>query len=952
MKNLVRISILAFLCLLAILLLYILPQSGISSETETSHIQQKKQKEEEKEDWRKANEFEFAMTKDVSLGYVPKERLIVAKDMLEKGVFPRTGFNRGNTIAAFSWQERGPLSDLKGPNGNSRPPLASASGRVDAILVDKADPSGHTIWVGSHSGGVWMTNNIHSANPVWIPVYDMAGNLGIGSICQNPVNTNIMYFGTGDKTNFGDVRGGGIWKSTDHGITWNWLPSTAGFWNITKLECDAAGNLYAATNIGGAGIRRSFDGGLTWTNITPAGLSTRISDMDLSASGTLHVYCGFFESSTAVCGYRFTNSPATVTSVTWSSANTPFPFTSVSTQLAVSGTTLLAMPAVTGTFNIPVFYKSVDGGLNWSATASTPPSPYWSSLDAAINPSDPDQIIQGSLDCYKTTDGGATWVQAADGFSTAPGFWVHHDYHTILWNNNNDVIVGCDGGVFFSNNSGINFFDKNKGLRTFEFYTCTFHPSLTNYFLGGTQDNGTEQLSTAGLGSSVQVKGGDGGFVHIDQDEPQFQYCAFIYSQYRRSTDGGANWVNVNFSGSTGQFINPTDFDDVQNKMYCGGNAGEYIRWENPHTGSTFSTVTVPVFGAAKISSLILSPYSANRIVFGMDNGKIFTADNVQTNSPVVTDITGSGMNSSYITSVTYGMTNNNLIATFSNYGSRHVWVSSVGGGSTGWTNVSGNLPDIPVRWGMFYPGSNTIAIIATDLGVWQTNNLNGAATVWTQEAGLPAVRTNMLQFRASDRTLIAATYGRGIWTTTVPPLAPLPVTLISFSGRMDNNTVPLSWRTASEQNSDYFEVQRSLNGNDFVTIGNVRAAGNSNSVRQYNFTDPHPGEINYYLLKMVDNDDKSEYSRVIIIRINKEQKVTVVNPFNDKIAVSFSRPPAGNVKLQLLSSDGKTLLQKETKAGSQLITDVSGFGLSSGTYFLNVWADEKRYVFKLVKHR
>jgi hypothetical protein len=93
----------------------------------------------------------------------------------------------------------------------------SVSGRADAVWVDVADPTGHTVWVGTHSGGIWKTNDISVATPVWIPVFDMMGNLGIGSISQDPVNTNIMYVGTGDKTNGGNVRGGGIWKTT-HGI--------------------------------------------------------------------------------------------------------------------------------------------------------------------------------------------------------------------------------------------------------------------------------------------------------------------------------------------------------------------------------------------------------------------------------------------------------------------------------------------------------------------------------------------------------------------------------------------------------------------------------------------------------------------------------------------------------------------------------------------------------------
>jgi hypothetical protein len=97
------------------------------------------------------------------------------------------------------------------------------------------------------------------------------------------------------------------------------------------------------------------------------------------------------------------------------------------------------------------------------------------------------------------------------------------------------------------------------------------------------------------------------------------------------------------------------------------------------------------------------------------------------------------------------------------------VWVSTTGGGSGGWTNISGNLPDIPVRWAVFFPEDNTKAILATEMGVYETNNINGAATVWTQDPTFPIVRTDMLKYRRADGTIAAATHGRGLWTSSIP---------------------------------------------------------------------------------------------------------------------------------------------------------------------------------------
>ena len=86
---------------------------------------------------------------------------------------------------------------------------------------------------------------------------------------------DTMYFGTGEKTYNADaVRGGGVWKSVDHGVTWNLLPSTTSFFNVSKIICDTIGDVYVSTIGNSKGIQRSKDGGATWTNITPTGLNT------------------------------------------------------------------------------------------------------------------------------------------------------------------------------------------------------------------------------------------------------------------------------------------------------------------------------------------------------------------------------------------------------------------------------------------------------------------------------------------------------------------------------------------------------------------------------------------------------------------------------------------------------------------------------------------------------
>ena len=143
--------------------------------------------EENEDGIRLAQEQEFEMTKDVSLGYIPLNRLIRADDELMRA--RRNGTYATARVNALTWTERGSNSDAIGPtNGNTRgTQIASdavTSGRMRAIWVDLT--SSTTVWAGGISGGLWKSTNIAStSSAVWSPVNDFFGNLSVSSICQS-----------------------------------------------------------------------------------------------------------------------------------------------------------------------------------------------------------------------------------------------------------------------------------------------------------------------------------------------------------------------------------------------------------------------------------------------------------------------------------------------------------------------------------------------------------------------------------------------------------------------------------------------------------------------------------------------------------------------------------------------------------------------------------------------
>jgi trimeric autotransporter adhesin len=312
--------------------------------------------------------FEVLRTKDPATGTVPSFRLMEAMEIAlrQKG----SQLNTRSTHSPLVWSERGPYTDVVGvSNGNTRANSGITAGRIRAVWVDKNDATGKTVWVGGVDGGLWKTIDITSATPNWQVINDFFSNLAVTSICQDPTNSQIMYFSTGEAFfNADAVQGVGVFKSTDGGATWSLLPNTSSYVYCTKILCDASGNVYLGTR---NGFQRSTDGGSTWVNITPTGLNVRIADFEISSTGRLHLSCGLFSTT----GYAFTDVPSTVTPATWTSATTPFPNGTVRCELACLGNTLYAVSSTPSSpapaYAITQVHKSIDGGANWTTTNLT-----------------------------------------------------------------------------------------------------------------------------------------------------------------------------------------------------------------------------------------------------------------------------------------------------------------------------------------------------------------------------------------------------------------------------------------------------------------------------------------------------------------------------------------------------------------------------------------------------
>jgi hypothetical protein len=784
-KALLSVPIIGICCLLFFVLKRQPDRAGLSDNVE----QMSRENEEEQEGYDGAearDRFEFDRIVDRSLGYIPSERLLSTLDDLH------TTRMLTDQQSALPWVERGPIYDLVGPDGNPRAGNNYTAGRVTAVFVDTLnDATGNTVFAGGVAGGLWKCTNFFSVVPNWTHIDDRFDNMAVSSITQNPASPQTMYFATGEPTSHADaIYGGGVWKSTDGGATWARLTSANGFTRNFRITCDASGNIFLGNRssvVSGSmasGLFRSKDGGLSWQNVTPSPITASNSictDIEISSSGRLHASFGYGGTKVQ---HQYTDDPANVISSTWivSSGIRRSTTSAYRLELACQGNVLYA--ATVNSSNLDSTYKSVDGGATWTKQNTTAyPTGIlngqgWYNLTLAINPNNNTEFIAGGLDAYKFTASGTTtptrmtyWV------TTAP--YVHADHHFMQWwksGSESRIVIGCDGGVFYSSNGGTTFSDKNRNLAIKQFYSAAIHPDAgSNYMLAGAQDNGVHQFTNPGLSWSTEALGGDGCFVHISQSNPDIQIGTYVYNSYHVSTDGGNTWTDNDLSGD-GLFVNPFDYDDGKNVLYAcnaGTNNNDIIRWNdvNLHGPSAIFTVSALVRGTGTgyATAFKVSRATSDRVFVAGNNGKIVRLDNASTltGSVTGTDISGTQLPNSYVSCINTGSSDNVLIATFSSYGASHVWYSTNGG--TNWTAIGGNLPDIPVRWALIDPQNDSKVYLATEAGIYSTDAVSGSSTIWTNDVNFPLVRTDMLKLRASDNTVMASTHGRGVFTAVLP---------------------------------------------------------------------------------------------------------------------------------------------------------------------------------------
>ncbi len=182
-----------------------------------------------------------------------------------------------------------------------------------------------------------------------------------------------------------------------------------------------------------------------------------------------------------------------------------------------------------------------------------------------------------------------------------------------------------------------------------------------------------------------------------------------------------------------------------------------------------------------------------------------------------------------------------------------------------------------------------------------------------------------------------------------------LPMGILYFKGKNVDNHNILQWATVSEFNSDHFEIQRSVDGRNFESVGQVPAAGTSKNTREYRYTDQQaPGKLSYYRLAQVDQDGSSTYSTVVSINNNqgKWSVETYPNPVVDEVRLEITSSQTGTMNLRLVNQQGQLIRNLRTqKHNAEVIERINMKEIPAGVYFLEVrMGDELKEIRKIIK--
>lgn len=688
-------------------------------------------------------------------------------------------------------------ADLRGTGWDFGGPL-NIGGRISALAMHPSDMQ--TIYAGAASGGIFKSTD---TGQHWTAIFEDAMSLSIGDIVVAITNPDILYVGTGEPNGGGgsvNYDGNGVYKSPDGGMTWEHLGldniGSVGRVAIHPSESQtvyvaAMGRLFSDNME--RGLFKTTDGGATWQNVLFISDSTGAIDVVIHPQHPDTVYVAMWERSRTPDRRHYGGVSSGVFRShdgggTWTELVSGLPHNSPEVGRigidisAADPNTLYAIYAD----DIGYFdgvYKSTNGGDTWTRTNDGSLSNMYSSYGwwfgrIVIDPEDPDIAYGIGLDLYKTVNGGNSWSNIS-----GP---VHVDQHDLIAHpmDPSFIVLGNDGGVYISGNAGSSwtFLDN---LPITQFYTCEVDEQYPERFYGGTQDNGTNRTFAAGLGDWESIYWGDGFYVLVDPSDNNYVYAEYQYGNFARSTNGGSSFsaaMNGISSSDRKNWNTPFVFDPGNPEIiYYGANR----LYKTTNRAASWQVISPDltngpgnynqVFGT--ITTIAVAPSNSLFIYVGTDDGNAWRSSDGGGNWESIS----AGLPERWVTRVASDPYQEEVVylalSGYRNDSYQPHLFRSIDAGEN-WTDISGDLPEAPVNDIIIDPSLDSTLYAATDFGVFVTRNLG----LHWQMLGdnLPNAPVVDMDFHSPNRMLVAATYGRSMYSFDLDQLVGYPDNVLS----------------------------------------------------------------------------------------------------------------------------------------------------------------------------
>jgi len=843
----------------------------------------------------------------------------------------------------------------------------NVGGRTLCTAINPYDTS--IIWLGAASGGLWKSTSGGIGSNAFTNIQTGFPVLAVSSIVIDSNDVNIMYIGTGETYGYQQAENGlgirqtrgsygiGILKTTNGGLNWtkslDWTSNQSrGIWDILYNPLNH-NIIYAATT---EGVYKSYDAGDNWVQVYAAQM---VTDLEINRIDTSTIFAGIGNLSSPSPGlYRSTDS-----GLNWTKLTVGLPGSANDGRITVASyySNPSIIFAVFGNRNSTVgVYRSDDNGNNWVQTSGVSPDflddQGWYANGIKVKDTDSSKLLFSGVGFYKSINYGADLEKKSSNTSGDPNY-IHVDHHDIISNpkNPDKLYISTDGGLYRSNDFGETFFRCQSGYVTTQFYSTLANSKTDSVMiLGGVQDNGVVRFG--GTTNWYRSASGDGMMCYINPLNNNSVIACNQYLEISKSYSRGDQntWtIYYNASSSTvANFVAPLASCPSDTSVFYGG---KKLIVKSTDGGTNWFDASADLDGN-KILSIAVSHTStdtlyAATVPTGTPMG-FFRSTNGGTNWTNIS----SGLPNRYPTDIEVNPDYSpEVFAVFGGFGTSHIYRSTNGG--TNWTDINNGLPDIPFHTVAIDPLYTDNIYAGTDLGIYVSTNSGN--NWYSFSEGLPeAVMVFDLAISYANRSLRAATHGRGVFERYLVNDIPLPVEMTSMSATSKANNVYLKWTTANEQNNKEFRLERSIGGSAYESIGKITGAGNKDTPTDYNYTDKNlsTGEYRYRIRQMDYNGNFKYFNFNNPVQIgspdsyNLEQNFP--NPFNNTTVFKFRLPVTSSVKINVYDITGKEMKvlvnNNEAEPGYHSVV-FDGSSFASGIYFCCLTAGSFKQIRKMV---